>query len=112
METEDLTGSAARVWVSCVIYAVGMITANYVIGATAIFIFVLDLMLISALWISNLSYRMRFTVLLIAIITLHLSVLFRPENQPFADLWIGGISLILFLTSLFVPRGAVDPSDE
>lgn len=104
MKSGGLTSSAILVWVSCVIYAIGMVTANYVVGSGALIVVALDLVAIALLWMMKLAYRLRFTVLLAAVATLHLAVILRPGTQPVANLWLLGLSLILFLLSLFLPR--------
>lgn len=104
MKSGGLTGSAILVWVSCVIYAIGIIAADYVVGTGALIVLVLDLVAIAVLWILKLAYRLRFTVLLAAVTTIHLAVILRPDTQPVANLWLLGLSLILFLISLFLPR--------
>lgn len=104
MGSGSLTKSALLVWVSCVIYAVGMIAANYVAGNGAILILLIDLAVIVGLWALRLSYRLRFTILLASLVTLHLAVMLRPENQPVGNLWLMGLSLLVFVISLFIPR--------
>lgn len=81
-----------------------MITANYAVGTGALIVVALDLGAMLGLWIMKLTYRLRFTVLLAAVLTLHVAVILRPDTQPVANLWLLGLSLILFLISLFLPR--------
>ena len=104
MGSGNLTKSALIVWVSCVIYAVGMIAANYVAGNEAIVILLLDIAAIAAIWVSKLKYRLRLIILLASLVALHLAVLLRPDDQPVGNLWLVGLSFLVFIISLFVPR--------
>lgn len=109
MKSDSLSRSTLLVWTSCVIYAVGMITANYVadIGGFSIggiFVTLFYCLIIAGMWILKFRYRLRFSVLLASILALQLAVIFRPSDQPMANLWLGGLSLVLFLISLFFPQ--------
>ena len=104
MKSGDLTRLAILGWISCVIFSIGMVMANYADGFGIIIVLFVDLAVIASLWIFRFSHRLRFTVLIFSLLILHLAVFFRPENQPFANLWLGGLSVIVFIISLFVPR--------
>ena len=104
MKSGGLTSSAILVWASCVIYAIGMIVSNYAVGTAGIIIVSVELVAVAVFWIAKFAYRLRFTILLASAATLHLAIMFRPATQPVGSLWLFGLSLILFLVSLFLPR--------
>jgi hypothetical protein len=112
MDTENLSKSAISTWANCVIYALGMIAANYVVGIWAVFIVIVDLILIGTILMTNLNHRLRFSIVIGSVTALHFAVILRPESQPVANLWLAAFSLILFLASLFIPEKSNSKTNE
>lgn len=61
------------------IYAIGMVLGNHV-DSYPYAILLLDISVVAVLLITKVKYRARFLILMISLMFLHLSVIFRPEN--------------------------------
>jgi hypothetical protein len=104
MAMDELTKIMLLGKTNTAIFALGMLPLNHITGIWSVLIVILDLSAIAGLWIARYKYRRRFTIVLLGILSMHLAVIFKPEDQPTTQPWFAVLALLLYVISLFISK--------